>query len=74
MPPGYGHLTRHLRMRRLTLGEAVQIADRRILVLEMRKKHGSVPKIHTCLGPDSHNEQDTGIQGAITNGTPVPPP
>jgi hypothetical protein len=40
----------------------------------MRKKHGSVPKIHTCLGPDSHNEQDTGTQSAITNGTPVPPP
>jgi hypothetical protein len=40
----------------------------------MRKKHGSVPKIHTCSGPDSRNEQDTGIQGAITNGTPVPPP
>jgi hypothetical protein len=40
----------------------------------MRKKHGSVPKIHTCSGPDSHNEQNTGIQGAITNGTPVPPP
>jgi hypothetical protein len=32
-----------------------------------------VPKIHTCSGPDSHNEQDTGTQGAITNGTPVPP-
>jgi hypothetical protein len=56
------------------LGEAVQIADRRVLVLEMRKKHGSVTKIHTCLGPDSRNEQDTGTQGAITNGTPVPPP
>jgi hypothetical protein len=40
----------------------------------MRKKHGSVPKIHTCSGPDSRNEQNTGIQGAITNGTPVPPP
>jgi hypothetical protein len=23
----------------------------------MSKKHGSVPKIHTCSGPDSHNEQ-----------------
>jgi hypothetical protein len=23
----------------------------------MRKKHGSVPKIHTCSGPDSHNKQ-----------------
>jgi hypothetical protein len=40
----------------------------------MRKKHGSVPKIHTCSGPDSHDEQDTGTQGAITNGTPVLPP
>jgi hypothetical protein len=39
----------------------------------MRKKHGSAPKIHTRSGPDSHNEQKTGIQGAITNGTPVPP-
>ena len=26
-------------------------------MLETRKKHGSVPKIHTCSGPDSHNEQ-----------------
>jgi hypothetical protein len=40
----------------------------------MRKKHGSAPKVHTCSGPDSHNEQKTDIQGAITNGTPVPPP
>jgi hypothetical protein len=38
------------------------------------EQHNSVPKIHTCSGPDSHNEQDTGTQGAITNGTPVPPP
>jgi hypothetical protein len=57
MPPGYGYLTCHLRTRQLTLGEAVQLADRRVLVLEMRKKYGSVPKIHTCSGPDSHNEQ-----------------
>jgi hypothetical protein len=40
----------------------------------MRKKHGSVPKIHTCLGPESRNEQNTGIQDAITNRTPVPSP
>jgi hypothetical protein len=40
----------------------------------MRKKHGSAPKIHTCSGPDSRNKQNTGIQDAITNGTPVPPP
>jgi hypothetical protein len=37
----------------------------------MRKKHGSAPKTHTCSGPDSRNEQNTGIQDAITNGTPV---
>jgi hypothetical protein len=72
MPPGYGYLTRHLCTRRLTLGEAVQITDRRVLVLEIKKKHGSVPKIHTCSGPDSRNEQDTGTQSAITNGTPIP--
>jgi hypothetical protein len=25
----------------------------------MRKKHGSVPKLHTCSGLDSHNERKT---------------
>jgi hypothetical protein len=25
----------------------------------MRKKHGSVPKLHTCSGPESHNERKT---------------
>jgi hypothetical protein len=59
---------------RLTLGEAVQTTNRRVLVLENEEKHGSAPKIHTRSGPNSHNEQKTGIQGAITNGTPVPPP
>jgi hypothetical protein len=49
-------------MRRLTLGEAVQLADRRVLVLGMRKKHGFVPKIHTCSGPDSHNEQTSTLK------------
>jgi hypothetical protein len=38
MPPGYGYLTRHLRTRRLTLGEAVQITNRRVLVLENEEK------------------------------------
>jgi hypothetical protein len=28
----------------------------------MRKKHGSMPKIHTCLGPDSHNEQTPALK------------
>jgi hypothetical protein len=31
----------------------------------MRKKHGSEPKIHTCSGPDSHNEQKTGERLAV---------
>jgi hypothetical protein len=60
-------------MGQLTLGEAVQTTNRRVLVLENEERHGSVPKIHTCSGFDSHNEQNTGIQSAITNGTPVPP-
>jgi hypothetical protein len=75
MPPGYGYLTRHLCTGRLTLGEAAQTTNRRVLALENEeKKHGSAPKIHTRSGPDSHNEQNTGIQGAITKRTPVPPP
>jgi hypothetical protein len=28
----------------------------------MRKKHGFVPKIHTCSGPDSHNEQTPALK------------
>jgi hypothetical protein len=43
-------------------------------VLKMKEKHGSAPKIHTCSGLDSHNEQDTGTQSANTNGAPVPSP
>jgi hypothetical protein len=61
-------------MGQLTLGEAVQTTNRRVLVLKNKEKHVSAPKIHTCSGPDSHNEQKTDIQGAITNGTSVPPP
>jgi hypothetical protein len=40
----------------------------------MKKKHSSVPKIHTRSGLDSRIEQNTGAQGAITNGAPVPSP
>jgi hypothetical protein len=36
MPLRYGYLTRHLRTRRLTLSEAVQIADRRVLVRDVQ--------------------------------------
>jgi hypothetical protein len=46
----------------LTLGSAVQLADRRVLVLEMRKKHGIAPKIPRCLGLDSHNEQTPALK------------
>jgi hypothetical protein len=38
----------------------------------MKKKHGSVPKIHTRSGLDSRIERYTSTQGAITNGAPVP--
>jgi hypothetical protein len=38
MPPGYGYLTRHLCTGRLTLGEAVQTTNRRVLVLENEEK------------------------------------
>jgi hypothetical protein len=40
----------------------------------MKKEHGSAPKIHTRSGLNSRIEQDTGTQGANTNGTPVPSP
>jgi hypothetical protein len=39
MPPGYRYLTCHLCMGRLTLGEAVQITNRRVLVLENEEKN-----------------------------------
>jgi hypothetical protein len=31
-------------------------------VLEMRRKHGFMPKIHTRSGPDSHNEQTPALK------------
>ena len=40
----------------------VQLADRRVLVLEMRKKYGITPRIPTCSGPDSHNEQTPALK------------
>jgi hypothetical protein len=39
----------------------------------MRKKHGSVPKLHV-QAPTAAMNKHTGIRSAITNGTPVPPP
>jgi hypothetical protein len=34
-------------------------------VLEMRKKQGFMPKIHTCSGPDSHNEQTPALKVSL---------
>jgi hypothetical protein len=31
----------------------------------MRKKHGSLPKIHTCSGPNSHNEQTPALKVSL---------
>jgi hypothetical protein len=73
MPLGYGYLTRHLCTGQLTLGEAVQIADRRVLVLEMRKNTAPCQKYTHVQAPTGTMNKKTGIQGAITNGTPVPP-
>jgi hypothetical protein len=52
MPPGYGYLTRHLCTRQLTLGEVVQIANRRVLVLEMRKNTVTVVPRVMQAGPE----------------------
>jgi hypothetical protein len=38
MPLGYGYLTRHLCMRRLTLGKAVQIIDKASLSARNKEK------------------------------------
>jgi hypothetical protein len=39
----------------------------------MRKKHGSVPMLHTCSGPESRNEQKTlAFEVPLQNGTSVP--
>jgi hypothetical protein len=80
MPPGYGYLTRHLRTRQLTLGEAVQLADRRVLVLGMRKEHDFTPKyIHVQAPtatmnrhrhPRCHYKWNSGSTSAGTNNPP----
>jgi hypothetical protein len=57
------------------LGEAVQIINRRVLVLENEKKN-TAPRqnyIHV-QAPTAIMNKNTGIPSAITNGTPVPPP
>jgi hypothetical protein len=56
------------------LGEAVQIINRRVLVLENEEKHGSVQNYIHVQASTAIRNKNTGIQSAITNGTPVPPP
>jgi hypothetical protein len=75
MPPGYGYLTRHLYTGRLTLGEAVQTTNRRVLVLENEQKTRLCAQnyIHVQASTATMNK-NTGIQSAITNGTLVPSP
>jgi hypothetical protein len=75
MPPGYGYLTRDLDTGRLMLGEAVQIINGRDLVLESKEKTRLRAEnyIHVQASTATMNK-NTGIQGAITNGTPVPSP
>jgi hypothetical protein len=51
MPPGYGYLTRHLDTVRLMLGEAVQIINRRVLVLENEEKTRLRAKITYMFRP-----------------------
>jgi hypothetical protein len=57
------------------LGEAVQIINRRVLVLENEEKNTAPCQnyIHVQASTAIINK-NTGIQSAITNGTPVPPP
>jgi hypothetical protein len=75
MPPGYGYLTCHLYMGRLTLGEAVQRTNRRVLALENEEKTRlRAEKYIHVQAPTATMNKNTGIQSAITIGTPVPPP
>jgi hypothetical protein len=57
------------------LGEAVQISNRRALVLENEEKNTAPCQnyIHVQASTAIMNK-NTGIRSAITNGTPVPPP
>jgi hypothetical protein len=64
----------------LTLGRAVQLADRRVLVLEMRKKHGFTPKYIDVQAPTAtmnrhqhsrcHYKRNSGSTPAGTNNPP----
>jgi hypothetical protein len=57
------------------LGEAVQIIDRRDLVLENEEKTRLRAEITYMFRPRQPEwTKNTGIRSAITNGTPVPPP
>jgi hypothetical protein len=73
-PPGYGYLTRHLPHRATHTwlsGSASRQARPGARNEEETRYCAQIPR---CSGPDNHNEQNTGTQGVITNGTPVPLP
>jgi hypothetical protein len=75
MPPGYGYLTRHLDTGRHMLGEAVQMINKRVLMLENEEKTWLRAKITYMFRPrQPQRTKNTGIQSAITNGTLVPSP
>jgi hypothetical protein len=75
MPPGYGYLTRHLYTGRLTLDEAVQTTNRRVLVLENEEKTRLRAQNYIYVQASTATvKKNTGIQSAISNGTPVPSP
>jgi hypothetical protein len=74
MPPGYGYLTRHLPHEATHTWLSGPASRQASPSAQNEEKHGITPKIPRCSDLDSRNEQDTGTQGAITNGTPVPLP
>jgi hypothetical protein len=56
------------------LGEAVQIINRRVLVLENEEKTRLRAKNYIHVqAPKAAMNKNTGTRSAITNGTPVPP-
>src|SRR5688500_3869717 len=57
------------------LGKAVQIINRRDLVLENEEKNTAPCRNYIHVqAPTATMNKHTGIRGAITNGTPVPSP
>jgi hypothetical protein len=59
MPSGYGYLTRHLPHEARLSGSASRRASPSARSKEEIRLHA---KIHTCSGPDSHNEQTPALK------------